>query len=67
MDVKYASGSQKREYKAKIVQINIDNQTVLVHYLGWNTRYDEWVKMDRIKRMVNENFNSHKRRKVSIK
>jgi hypothetical protein len=45
VDVKYGSGNQKQVYPAKIMQINLDNNTILVHYNGWNTRYDEWVKI----------------------
>lgn len=37
VEVKYGSG--KTTYHAKIVQINEENQTMLVHYLGWNNRY----------------------------
>ncbi|KAL7297423.1 hypothetical protein TKK_0009802 [Trichogramma kaykai] len=42
---------QKITYEAKVVDIenNIpDNPSYLVHYTGWNTRYDEWIKIDRI-------------------
>ena len=67
VDVKYINGSQKRDYPAKIMQINTENQTVYVHYLGWNTRYDEWIKLNRIKRMADDNFSpKNKRRKVFI-
>lgn len=66
VDVKYINGSQKRDYPAKIMQINTENQTVYVHYLGWNTRYDEWVKLDRIKRTNDDSGNPQKRRKVNL-
>ena len=64
VDVKYVSGSQKYDYRAKVVQINHDNQTCYVHYSGWNTRYDEWIKVDRIQRIINQETHSSKRRKV---
>ena len=38
VDVKYGNTNQKQLYRAKIVQVNTDNQTILVHYLGWNNR-----------------------------
>ena len=63
VDVKY--GSQKQLYRAKVVQVNTENQTVLVHYLGWNNRYDEWIKLDKCIRMLNDE-NNVKRRKVRI-
>ncbi len=65
VDVYYGSNSQKQKYKAKIVQLNTDNQTVLVHYLGWNIRYDEWIKIDRIVRLFNNESSTSKRRKQS--
>ncbi len=65
VDVYYGSNSQKHKYRAKIVQLNAENHTVLVHYLGWNIRYDEWIKMDRIVRLFNEDSSASKRRKPS--
>jgi len=32
-------------YPAKIVEIDDRDMTVLIHFDGWNQRYDEWVKM----------------------
>ena len=33
-------------YPARITEIDDKDKTVLVHFDGWNQRYDEWVKMD---------------------
>ncbi|XP_046402121.1 uncharacterized protein LOC124168059 isoform X2 [Ischnura elegans] len=40
----------KVTYEAKVVDTEMDgHQTLyLVHYTGWNTRYDEWIKRSRI-------------------
>lgn len=42
--------AQKVTYEAKVIEINIQSGTpvYLVHYTGWNTRYDEWVPKERI-------------------
>jgi len=32
-------------YPAKIVAVDDGDTTVLIHFDGWNQRYDEWVKM----------------------
>lgn len=45
--VHYGSGSHRKLYQAKIVKVEADNRYV-VHYLGWNTRYDEAVPKSRI-------------------
>jgi hypothetical protein len=41
VEVKYGSG--KTTYHAKIVQIDEQNQTMRVHYLGWNNRYNKFI------------------------
>lgn len=33
-------------YTAKIIEIDEDDLTVLIHFEGWNQRYDEWVSMN---------------------
>ncbi|XP_059485195.1 AT-rich interactive domain-containing protein 4A isoform X2 [Neocloeon triangulifer] len=38
----------KVTYEAKVIDIDVAGGTYMVHYTGWNTRYDEWVKRDRI-------------------
>lgn len=41
---------QKVTYEAKVIEISKQNENALflVHYTGWNTRYDEWVPKERI-------------------
>lgn len=41
---------QKVTYEAKVIEISKQNVNplFLVHYTGWNTRYDEWVPKERI-------------------
>lgn len=41
---------QKVTYEAKVIEISEqkDNTLYLVHYAGWNSRYDEWVQKERI-------------------
>uniref|UniRef100_V9KAX5 AT rich interactive domain 4A (RBP1-like) n=1 Tax=Callorhinchus milii TaxID=7868 RepID=V9KAX5_CALMI len=48
--VKYGRGKNQKIYEANIRNSELDDGEViyLVHYYGWNTRYDEWVKGDRI-------------------
>lgn len=48
--VKYGKGKTQKIYEANIKNTETDDGEVLylVHYYGWNVRYDEWVKADRI-------------------
>ncbi|KAG1973199.1 AT-rich interactive domain-containing protein 4A [Pimephales promelas] len=48
--VKYGKGKTQKIYEANIKNTENDDGEVLylVHYYGWNVRYDEWVKADRI-------------------
>ncbi|XP_055087033.1 AT-rich interactive domain-containing protein 4A isoform X2 [Periophthalmus magnuspinnatus] len=48
--VKYGRGKTQKIYEAHIKKTDVDNgeNFYLVHYYGWNVRYDEWVKADRI-------------------
>ena len=32
-------------YSSKIININEEDKSVLIHFEGWNQRYDEWVDM----------------------
>ncbi|GCB73267.1 hypothetical protein scyTo_0006697 [Scyliorhinus torazame] len=44
--VKYGRGKNQKIYEANIRNSEVDDGELvyLVHYYGWNTRYDEWVK-----------------------
>lgn len=61
VEVKYGSG--KTTYHAKIVQVKEESQTMLVHYLGWNNRYDEWIKINQIIKIFSDDYGAYKRRK----
>ncbi|KAK3093694.1 hypothetical protein FSP39_018994 [Pinctada imbricata] len=48
--VKYGRGKNHKVYDAKIVESQKEGGQIqyLVHYAGWNVRYDEWIRPDRI-------------------
>ncbi|XP_055620675.1 AT-rich interactive domain-containing protein 4B isoform X2 [Toxorhynchites rutilus septentrionalis] len=50
---------QKVTYEAKVIEIanQEGNPIYLVHYTGWNTRYDEWVRKERIAENLTNNKN----------
>ncbi|PVD26271.1 hypothetical protein C0Q70_13941 [Pomacea canaliculata] len=54
LKVKYGRGRNQKIYEAKVVEAGKEGQhkNYLVHYAGWNTRYDEWVRPDRIVSVV---------------
>ncbi|XP_063698426.1 AT-rich interactive domain-containing protein 4B isoform X2 [Culicoides brevitarsis] len=60
---------QKVTYEAKVLEIQKqDGENVyLVHYTGWNTRYDEWVRRDRIAENLTNAKQSKKGNKSSQK
>ncbi|XP_069391307.1 AT-rich interactive domain-containing protein 4A isoform X3 [Paralichthys olivaceus] len=64
--VKYGRGKTQKIYEAHIKKTDIDNgeQFYLVHYYGWNVRYDEWVKADRIIWPVEKGTKKRQRKKV---
>jgi len=35
-----------RWWEAKVVEVDPGCSEVLVHFIGWNDRHDEWIKMD---------------------
>ena len=57
--VKYGKGKQLKVYEAKVMNL-VDTEEAddpaklkyFVHYTGWNTRYDEWIKRNRIVEIV---------------
>lgn len=53
----------KVTYEAKVIEAEGDSY--LVHYTGWNTRYDEWVNIDRIAENLSAGTKA-KRLKASI-
>ncbi|KAG5900579.1 AT-rich interactive domain-containing protein 4B [Gonioctena quinquepunctata] len=44
------TNESKVTYEAKVIEIDKDQvgQVYLVHYTGWNNRYDEWIQPQRI-------------------
>ncbi|XP_003739049.1 AT-rich interactive domain-containing protein 4B [Galendromus occidentalis] len=51
--VKYGHGKQLKVYEAKVLKIedadgDSTEKKYLVHYTGWNNRYDEWIQKKRI-------------------
>ena len=62
VEVRYGSG--KNTYHAKIVKIDQENETMLVHYLGWNNRYDEWIHLNQIMKIFSDDYGAFKRRKL---
>ncbi|CAF3683799.1 unnamed protein product [Rotaria sp. Silwood1] len=37
-----------KQYPARCIEKNDEKKEVLVHYTGWNSRHDEWIKLDRV-------------------
>ncbi|XP_071080254.1 AT-rich interactive domain-containing protein 4B-like [Haliotis cracherodii] len=67
LKVRYGRGRNQKVYEAKVVEANKDgsHKTYLVHYAGWNNRYDEWVKADRIISIVNRpDSGKHSQKKI---
>ncbi|XP_028251332.1 AT-rich interactive domain-containing protein 4A isoform X2 [Parambassis ranga] len=67
--VKYGRGKTQKIYEAHIKKTDVDNgeQFYLVHYYGWNVRYDEWVKADRIIWPAEKGTKKRQRKKVKNK
>lgn len=67
--VKYGRGKTQKIYEAHIKKTDVDNgeQFYLVHYYGWNVRYDEWVKADRIIWPMEKGTKKRQRKKVKNK
>lgn len=53
---------QKTTYEAKVIEVSVQLGTAhyLVHYTGWNTRYDEWVPKERIAENLTNNRTNKK-------
>ena len=56
LKIKYGKGKNVKAYEAKVLDCKSDGGSMnyLVHYNGWNVRYDEWVKKDRILECVHK-------------
>uniref|UniRef100_A0A3B3ZB57 Tudor-knot domain-containing protein n=1 Tax=Periophthalmus magnuspinnatus TaxID=409849 RepID=A0A3B3ZB57_9GOBI len=70
VQVRYGRGRSLKTYQATVKEADVEGGQVLylVHYCGWNIRYDEWVKADKILRPANKNVTKIKhRRKIKNK
>ncbi|KAJ3610791.1 hypothetical protein NHX12_022882 [Muraenolepis orangiensis] len=65
VQVRYGRGRNLKTYQATVREADVEGGEVLylVHYCGWNIRYDEWVKADKIIRPANKNVPKVKHRK----
>uniref|UniRef100_A0A672U7Y0 AT-rich interaction domain 4B n=1 Tax=Strigops habroptila TaxID=2489341 RepID=A0A672U7Y0_STRHB len=65
VQVRYGRGKNQKMYEASIKDSDIEGGEVLylVHYCGWNVRYDEWIKADKIVRPADKNVPKIKHRK----
>uniref|UniRef100_V9KAF1 AT-rich interactive domain-containing protein 4B-like protein n=1 Tax=Callorhinchus milii TaxID=7868 RepID=V9KAF1_CALMI len=65
VQVRYGRGRNQKLYEASIKDCDIEGGEVLylVHYCGWNVRYDEWIKADKIVRPADKNVPKIKHRK----
>ncbi|XP_078255235.1 AT-rich interactive domain-containing protein 4B isoform X2 [Rhinoraja longicauda] len=65
VQVRYGRGRNQKLYEASIKDCDVEGGMVLylVHYCGWNVRYDEWIKADKIVRPADKNVPKIKHRK----
>nr|XP_015218294.1 PREDICTED: AT-rich interactive domain-containing protein 4B [Lepisosteus oculatus]XP_015218295.1 PREDICTED: AT-rich interactive domain-containing protein 4B [Lepisosteus oculatus] len=65
VQVRYGRGRNQKMYEATVKESDLDGGEVLylVHYCGWNVRYDEWIKADKIVRPADKNVPKIKHRK----
>nr|XP_046257066.1 AT-rich interactive domain-containing protein 4B isoform X2 [Scatophagus argus] len=65
VQVRYGRGRNLKTYEATVKEADVEGGEVLylVHYCGWNVRYDEWIKADKIVRPANKNVPKIKHRK----
>ncbi|XP_033000197.1 AT-rich interactive domain-containing protein 4B isoform X1 [Lacerta agilis] len=65
VQVRYGRGKNQKMYEASIKDSDIEGGEVLylVHYCGWNVRYDEWIKAEKIVRPADKNVPKIKHRK----
>ncbi|XP_060068389.1 AT-rich interactive domain-containing protein 4B-like [Ylistrum balloti] len=69
LQVRYGRGRNQKVYDAKVVEAGLDSSQVqyLVHYAGWNMRYDEWIKPERIVNVINRPDSDKKMKDCSPK
>ncbi|XP_061172130.1 AT-rich interactive domain-containing protein 4A-like [Saccostrea echinata] len=56
LQVRYGKGKTEKVYDAKIIEMQRTNNGLqyLVHYAGWNMRYDEWIRPDQVVNVLNK-------------
>ncbi|KAI2658130.1 AT-rich interactive domain-containing protein 4B [Labeo rohita] len=56
VQVRYGRGRNQKTYDATVKESDLEGGEVLylVHYCGWNVRYDEWIKADKINKAERE-------------
>ncbi|KAF8787225.1 AT-rich interactive domain-containing protein like [Argiope bruennichi] len=66
--VKYGRGRLQKVYEAKVLKIDMEGpeKRYYVHYAGWNTRYDEWVKKSYIVACISNNKKGEQNLKNSL-
>lgn len=52
--VRYGKGKISKTYEAKVLEVDMKQGILkyLVHYNGWNSRYDEWLEREEIVNVV---------------
>ncbi|OCT57246.1 hypothetical protein XELAEV_18003756mg, partial [Xenopus laevis] len=65
VQVRYGRGKNQKLYEASVKDSDVEGGEVLylVHYCGWNVRYDEWIKADKIVRPEDKSVPKIKHRK----
>ncbi|XP_051945506.1 AT-rich interactive domain-containing protein 4B-like isoform X1 [Xyrauchen texanus] len=65
VQVRYGRDRNQKTYQATVKESDLEGGEVLylVHYCGWNVRYDEWINADKIVRPANKNVPKIKHRK----
>ncbi|MEE6507421.1 hypothetical protein FKM82_022506 [Ascaphus truei] len=65
VQVRYGRGKNQKLYEASVKDSDVEGGEVLylVHYCGWNVRYDEWIKADNIVRPADKSVPKIKHRK----
>nr|XP_055025279.1 AT-rich interactive domain-containing protein 4B isoform X2 [Misgurnus anguillicaudatus] len=65
VQVRYGRGRTQKTYEATVKEADLEGGEVLylVHYCGWNIRYDEWIRADKIVKPANKNVPKIKHRK----
>ena len=41
-----AKDTVNKWYEAEIEAINVKNQSIFVHYIGWGVQWNQWIQMD---------------------